>query len=76
MGWFNYYGLAVMAVIMIPNVVYAVTHKGEAPEAYRNRAAIIAEQIGRYGCFVFMILMFRIRILIFGSAARSPFIYP
>lgn len=55
MGWFNYYGLAVMAVIMIPNVVYAVTHKGEAPEAYRNRAAIIAEQIGRYGCFVFMI---------------------
>ena len=55
MGWFNYYGLAVMAAIMIPNVVYAVTHKGEAPEAYRNRAAIIAEQIGRYGCFVFMI---------------------
>lgn len=25
MGWFNYYGLAVMAAIMIPNVVYAVT---------------------------------------------------
>lgn len=24
MGWFNYYGLAVMAVVMIPNIIYAV----------------------------------------------------
>ncbi len=27
MNWFNYYGLAVMAVIMIPNIIYAVKHK-------------------------------------------------
>lgn len=53
MGWFNYYGLAVMAVIMLPNIVYAAKHKGG--DNYRNRAVEIAEQIGRYACFALMI---------------------
>ena len=53
-----------MAIIMIPNIVYAIKHKGEGEKAhaeasdgraYCNKAAIIAEQIGRYGCFAFMI---------------------
>ncbi len=69
MGWFNYYGLAVMAVIMIPNIIYAVKHKnGEI--AYRNKAVEIMEQIGRYGCFALMISIFRIHILIFGLIMR------
>ena len=55
MGWFNYYGLAVMAVIMIPNIAYAATHKGDGADGYRNKAVTALEQIGRYGCFVFMI---------------------
>ena len=54
MGWFNYYGLAVMAVIMIPNIIYAVKHKN-SESAYCNKAVEILEQIGRYGCFVLMI---------------------
>ncbi|MDE7464252.1 MAG: hypothetical protein K2M48_04390 [Clostridiales bacterium] len=54
MDWFNYYGLAIMAVIMIPNVVYAVTHK-DAENVCRNKALTVIEQIGRYGCFVLMI---------------------
>lgn len=54
MSWFNYYGLAVMAIIMIPNIIYAVKHKN-SENAYRNKAAEILEQIGRYGCFVLMI---------------------
>lgn len=54
MGWFNYYGLAVMAVIMIPNIIYAVKHKN-SENAYRNKAVEISEQIGRYGCMVVMI---------------------
>ena len=54
MGWFNYYGLTVMAVIMIPNIIYAVKHKnGES--TYHNKAVELLEQIGRYGCFAFMI---------------------
>ncbi len=43
-----------MAIIMIPNIVYAVKHKAAAG-AYNNKAVIVAEQIGRYGCFVLMI---------------------
>ncbi|MDE6597388.1 MAG: hypothetical protein K2K60_01955 [Clostridia bacterium] len=55
MGWFNYYGLAIMAVIMIPNIIYAVKHKNDSAPAYNNKAVIIAEQIGRYACFALMI---------------------
>ena len=54
MGWFNYYGLAVMAVIMIPNTIYAVKHK-KVESTYRNKTVEILEQIGRYGCFALMI---------------------
>lgn len=54
MHWFNYYGLAVMAIVMIPNIVYAIKQKAAAGP-YNNKAVIILEQIGRYGCFAFMI---------------------
>ena len=39
---------------MIPNIIYAAKHKNQVA-VYDNRAAIVFEQIGRYGCFVFMI---------------------
>lgn len=55
MSWFNYYGLIIMAVIMIPNILYAVKRKNNETDIYKNKAVIIAEQIGRYGCFFFMI---------------------
>ena len=55
MGWFNYYGLIIMAIVMIPNIVYAVKRKDDTASTYNNKAAEVAEQIGRYGCFVFMI---------------------
>ncbi len=54
MSWFNYYGLIIMLIIMVPNVIYAATHKTPR-EAFNNRAVIIAEQAGRYGCFALMI---------------------
>ena len=55
MGWFNYYGLAVMAIIMIPNIVYAFKHKNDSVDTYHNKAVEVLEQTGRYGCFAFMI---------------------
>lgn len=55
MGWFNYFGLAIMAIIMIPNIVYAVKHKGDGGNTYKNKPVEVLEQIGRYGCMVFMI---------------------
>lgn len=55
MGWFNYYGLAIMAIIMIPNIIWAVKHKSDVASADINKAIIVAEQVGRYGCFALMI---------------------
>lgn len=55
MGWFNYYGLAIMAIIMVPNIIYAVVHRKDAAAAYRNKAVVVIEQIGRYGCLVLMV---------------------
>lgn len=54
MGFFNYYGLIIMVIIMIPNIIYAVKNKN-CENAYRNKAVEIFEQTGRYGCFVLMI---------------------
>ena len=53
MGWFNYYGLAIIAVIMIPNIVYAV--KNKSVKSYSNKSIEIIEQIGRYACMFFMV---------------------
>lgn len=55
MSWFNYYGIVIMAVIMIPNIVFAVKHKGEPASGYKNKVAETLEQIGRYACFILMI---------------------
>ncbi|MDE6666974.1 MAG: hypothetical protein K2K38_01340 [Clostridia bacterium] len=54
MSWFNYYGLTIMAIIMIPNIIYVVKHKADNENTYNNKAVIILEQIGRYGCMAFM----------------------
>ena len=54
MTWFNYYGLIFTAVILIPNIVYAVKNKNESAGEYDNKAAIVFEQIGRYACMFFM----------------------
>lgn len=55
MSWFNYYGLVIMAIIMIPNIIYAVKHKNDIDGDFNKKTVIILEQIGRYGCFAFMI---------------------
>ncbi len=56
MGWFNYYGLAIIAVIMIPNIVYSIANKNGFNDAYKNKFVEICEQIGRFGCIIFMII--------------------
>lgn len=53
MGWFNYYGLIIMGIIMVPNIVYAIKKNNQV--SYHNKTVETLEQIGRYGCFVFMI---------------------
>lgn len=55
MNWFNYYGLIFVALIMIPNIVYGITHKNDLVNTYKNKTAIILEQVGRYACMLFMV---------------------
>lgn len=55
MGWFNYYGLIFVAVILIPNIIYAIKNKDGYSNSYDNKAAYIFEQIGRYGCMILMV---------------------
>ena len=52
MEWFNYYGLIIISIIMIPNIIYAITLKNDFINNYNNKVAIVLEQIGRYGCMV------------------------
>ena len=51
MNWFNWYGLAMLAVIMIPNLVFAAKCKDGFENKWQNRAVETVEQIGRFGCF-------------------------
>ena len=55
MEWFNVFGLLFIAAIMIPNIIFAVKHKDAFENRNQNKAIEIIEQIGRFGCFAFMI---------------------
>lgn len=49
----NFYGLAIVALIMIPNVVFAMKTKDGFENLWHNKAVETFEQIGRFGCFGF-----------------------
>ena len=55
MGWFNIFGLVFIVVIMIPNIVFAIICKEAFENKWSNKVVELLEQIGRYGCFGFMI---------------------
>ena len=54
MSWFNYYGLAAVVIILIPNIVCAAIDKSAFENKYNCRAMLVIENIGRYGCMVSM----------------------
>ena len=56
MEWFNVFGLIFIAVIMIPNVVFAIKCKDGFDNTWNNKYVEVAEQVGRLGCFGFMII--------------------
>jgi hypothetical protein len=55
MEWFNPFGLVFITVIMIPNIVFAIRCKDGFANNYGNKTVELVEQIGRFGCFGFMI---------------------
>ena len=55
MGWINPFGLIFMAVILIPNIIFAVKCKDGFENKWHNSCVEAVEQIGRFGCFGFML---------------------
>lgn len=55
MAWCNVFGLIFMAVILIPNILFVVKCKDGFENKWKNRTVETLEQIGRFGCFGFMI---------------------
>lgn len=55
MEWFNLFGLLFIAVIMIPNIIFAVKCKDGFENKWSNKTAEFIEQVGRFGCFSSMI---------------------
>ena len=71
MEWFNPFGLVFITIIMIPNIVFAIHCKDGFTNNYRNKTVELVEQIGRFGCFGFMI--FNIPGTWFGWASNESF---
>lgn len=57
MNWINIYGLVFMLAIMIPNIIFALKNQDGFQNLWKNRLVEILEQIGRFGCFGFMVLI-------------------
>ena len=56
MEWMNVFGLVMVAVIMIPNMLFAMKCKDGFVNKWNNKSVETVEQIGRFGCFGFMII--------------------
>ena len=56
MDWLNMFGLIFIIVIMIPNIIYAIKCKDGFANKWQNKTVELLEQIGRFGCFGFMII--------------------
>ena len=56
MDWLNIFGLIMIAVIMIPNIIFAIRCKEGFENKWSNKFIEVTEQIGRFGCFGFMII--------------------
>lgn len=55
MDWFNHYGLGIILIIMIPNIIYAIKFKHRNIKNHCHKTMLLLEQIGRYACMIFMI---------------------
>lgn len=56
MGWFNVYGLVILVIMMIPNIIDARTHPEHFENQFTNKTLEIFEQIGRIGSFLLMVI--------------------
>ena len=56
MEWFNIFGFIFISVILIPSIIFAIKYRDGFRNNFKNKPAEIAEQAGRIGCIVTMII--------------------
>lgn len=56
MQFIDFYGLAIIIIMMVPNSIYAAKHKETFVNKFDNKTLEIFEQIGRFGSFILMII--------------------
>lgn len=56
MEWINIFGMVFMGLIMIPNIIFAIKCKEGFENKWNNKIVETVEQIGRFGCFGFMVI--------------------
>lgn len=69
--WMNFFGLVMVILLLIPNVIYAVRFR-EIRNKCDHKGMNLLEQIGRYGCMFLMV--FNIGIAEFGFSAPVLFL--
>lgn len=69
--WFNLFGMLFIIIIMVPNIIFAIKCSDKFENRFKNKVIEIVEQIGRYGCFCFM--MFNIPNTGFGFSSDEAF---
>ncbi len=52
-GWINVFGAAVVVLMLIPNIIYALKNRGEKNRC-TDQLMNAMEQVGRYACIVLM----------------------
>lgn len=62
----NPLGIAIILLMMVPNVIFALRHR-DMENKCKNRLMNLLEQIGRYGCLVLMIICIGLDKFGFGS---------
>jgi len=54
---FFVYGLIIVLIMLIPNVIFALTNKDGFENNWNNKVVEILEQVGRFGSMLFMFIV-------------------
>lgn len=69
--WINFFGLIIIVLMMLPNIIYAICVRGEKKKVF-NKGMNLLEQAGRYASVFLMI--FNIGIAEFGFSSVNAFL--
>lgn len=70
MNWINLFGLVIVILLLLPNILYALKNRA-AENKCRNKVMNLIEQLGRYGSMFLMV--FHIGIDEFGFRSNEAF---